>query len=107
MAVKLSVLEAAADRRIGDGVTPLEEPELGILTRLLETASELVESYAGPTTPQSIMDTAASLVIGYLLDQPVSDGTRYANCLANSGAQLLLSRWEVRRAVIVGRETTP
>ena len=101
MAVTISVLEIGADRRIGDGVTPLTEPELGILTRLLATATEIVENYAGDDTPESVMNTGASLIVGYLYDAPVADGARYANALSNSGAQSILSRWANRRVTVV------
>ena len=100
MAVTLTVIQAAADRRLGDGVNAPPEPVNGMLTRLLATATEIVENYA-PDAPESVQNTAASLIIGYLYDQPVAAGARFANSVANSGAQLLLSRWENVRIVKV------
>ena len=101
MAVTLTVIQAAADRRLGDGVNAPEEPVLGRITRYLAAATALVENYA-PDAPEDIQNTAASLIVGYLYDAPVADGPRYANSLANSGAQLLLSRWEPRGVAFVG-----
>ena len=100
MAVTLTVIEAAADRRLGDGVNVPAEPINGVLSRLLATATAIVENYA-PNAPESVMNTAASLILGYLYDAPVGDSTRFANALANSGAQLVLSRWQSRNIVIV------
>ena len=100
MAVTITVLEIAADRRVGDGTTPLEEPELGILTRLLASATETVHNYANDA-PEAVQNTAASLIVGYLYDAPVADGSRYSNALSNSGAQSLLSRWASRRVTVI------
>ena len=105
MAVTLTVIQAAADRRLGDGVNAPAEPINGILTRYLAAASALVESYliGAENVPQSIENMAASMIVGYLYDQPnAAVGPRYANALANSGAQLLLSRWEPRGVALVG-----
>ena len=101
MAVTISVAQIAADRLIGDGVTDPPEPTLGTLTRYLATATAIVEDYA-VAAPTEIQNTATSLIVGYLYDAPVSQGARFANALANSGAQLLLSRWQSRRVTIVG-----
>ena len=101
MAVTLTVIEAAADRRLGDGVTAPAEPINGVLTRLLATATAVVEDFA-QNAPESVQNTATSLILGYLYDAPLGDSTRFANCLANSGAQLLLSRYQSRRVAIVG-----
>ena len=101
MVVTLTVIQAAADRRLGNGVVAPAEPINGILTRYLVTATALVEDYA-VAAPESVQNTAASLIVGYLYDAPVSQGARFANALANSGAQLLLSRWQSRRIAIIG-----
>ena len=82
------------------------EPINGILTRYLATATALVEDYAAGA-PENIQNTAASMIVGYLYDAPVSQGARFANALANSGAQLLLSRWQSRRVAIVGDAGVP
>ena len=101
MVVTLTVAQAAADRLLGDGVTDPPEPTLGTLTRLLATATALVENYA-VDAPESVLNTGASLVLGYLYDAPIGDSTRFSNALANSGAQALLSRWQSQRVVIIG-----
>ena len=100
MVVTLTVIEAAADRRLGNGVVAPAEPINGILSRYLATATALVEDYAAGA-PENVQNTAASMLVGYFYDAPVSQGPRYANALANSGAQLVLSRWQSRRIAIV------
>ena len=106
MAVTLTVIEAAADRRLGDGATAPAEPINGVLTRLLATATAIVEDYA-PNAPESVQNTAASLILGYLYDAPIGDSSRFANSLANSGAQLLLSRYVSRAIAIVDGSGDP
>jgi hypothetical protein len=101
MAVNISITQIAADRRLGDGVTAPAEPIHGILTRLLATATDIVESYA-PAAPEAVSNTATSLIVGYLFDASVSDATRFSNALANSGAQAMLSRWQSQRVAIIG-----
>ena len=101
MVVTLTVAQAAADRLLGDGVTDPPEPTLGTLTRLLATATAIVENYAS-AAPESVQNTAASLICGYIYDAPIGDSTRFSNALANSGAQALLSRWQSQRVAIVG-----
>ena len=101
MAVTLTVIQAAADRRLGNGVAAPAEPINGILTRYLAAATALVEDYA-VAAPEEIQNTAASMLVGYMYDAPVSQGARFANALANSGAQLLLSRWQSQRVAIIG-----
>ena len=106
MAVTLTVIEAAADRRLGDGVTEPAEPINGVLTRLLATATAIVENYA-PNAPESVQNTATSLILGYLYDAPIGDSTRFANSLANSGAQLILARYVSRAIAIVDGSGDP
>ncbi|MCY4123395.1 MAG: hypothetical protein OXG72_21005 [Acidobacteria bacterium] len=48
MAVTLTQL--AAELRLGDGQSPPDEPIAGILTRILATATTLVQRYA-PNAP--------------------------------------------------------
>ena len=95
MAVTLTVAEAAADRLLGDGVNPPPEPTNGTLTRYLAAASELIETYA-PGAPVALQNLGASLIVGYLYDAPIGDSTRYANALANSGAEAMLFRHRPR-----------
>ena len=101
MAVNITVAQVAADRLLGDGETNPPEPTLGTLTRYLAAATAIVENYA-PNAPEGVQNTAASLIIGYLYDAPISDSTRFSNALANSGAQAMLSRWQSQRVAIVG-----
>ena len=76
MAVTISVIQLAAALRIGDGVTPLVEPQAGVLNRILASATALVESYA-PNAPESIMNEAAIRTGGYLFDAPPGGGVRF------------------------------
>ena len=100
MAVTITLAEVAADRRLGDGTTDPLEPIAGVLRRYMETATALVQSYA-PDAPVGVQNTSVSLIVGYLYDAPVADSTRYANALANSGAETLLYRWKNYRVAVV------
>ena len=97
MAVTLTTIQLAAAMRIGDGVTPLEEPQAGVINRILASATALVESYA-PNAPEAIQNEAVIRVGGYLFDSPPGGSMRFANPLADSGAQALLARFRIVRA---------
>jgi len=105
MAVTITLAQVAADRRLGDGTNDPEEPVKGILERHLATATALVEDRA-PNAPTAVQNTAASLIVGYLYDAPVADGTRYANAVANSGAAAVLARYRNLRVAIVDPDAT-
>ena len=66
MSVTITAIQLAAAMRIGDGVAPLEEPQAGVLNRILASATALIESYA-PNAPESIMNEAVIRVSGFLL----------------------------------------
>ena len=101
MAVSLAQLAGAL--RIGDGTTEPEEPQLAILTRLMEVAEALVSATA-PDAPETIRDEAAIRIAAYLYDAPTSAASdQYAAAMVNSGAGGLLARWVVRRAVTGGK----
>ena len=70
MAVSLTVIEAAADRRLGDGVTAPAEPINGVLTRLLATATAIVENYA-PNAPESVQNTGSVIDTGVISTTPL------------------------------------
>ena len=55
MAVTLSTIQLAAAMRIGDGVTALVEPQASVISRILASATALVESYA-PNAPESVSE---------------------------------------------------
>ena len=97
MAVTLTAIQLAAAMRIGDGVTALVEPQASVISRILASATALVESYA-PNAPESIQNEAAIRVGGYLYDSPPGASMRFANPLGDSGAQALLARFRIVRA---------
>ena len=97
MSVTISVIQLAAALRIGDGMTALVEPQAGVLNRILASATALVESYA-PNAPEAIHNESAIRVSGFLFDSPPGGSLRFANPLADSGAQALLARFRIVRA---------
>ena len=94
----VTLLELAAELRLGDGVAAPEEPVLGILTRVKAAAETLVEKQA-PSAPADIRDEAIIRVAGYLYDQPTAaDGDRFAFAWRSSGAAGLVAPWTSKRA---------
>ena len=105
MAVSLGELACAL--RIGDGTTNPEEPQRGMIKRLMEVAEALV-SVTAPAAPETIRDEASIRIAAYLYDAPTSAASdRYAAAMVNSGAGGLLSRWVSRRAVTGGELSPP
>ena len=101
MAVTIDVLALAADLKLGDGETALEEPVAGTLTRLLATATALVLQYA-PSAVDSVHDTSAALVCAYLYDKPTAGpGNRFADAVGNSGAAALLGPYRSRTVTVI------
>ena len=100
MAVTLTSIQLAAAMRIGDGITPLEEPQASVINRILASATALVESYA-PQAPESVQNEAVIRVGGYLFDSPPGASMRFASPLADSGAQALLARFRIVRATLI------
>ena len=100
MAVTITAIQLAAALRIGDGVTALVEPQAGVLNRILASATALVESYA-PNAPEAIQNEAVIRAGGYLYDSPPGGGLRFANPLGDSGAQALLARFRIVRAMAI------
>ena len=99
MAVTLTVDQLAIELRVSTGDAPLREPLAGIMSRLLGACSEMVENYA-PLAPDSVHNRACVRLAGFeYLASPTS--TRFRNSLQNSGAQALLARYRVGRAVAV------
>ena len=97
MAVNLTVIELAGAIRVGDGLDALEEPVLGILTRLLEATAALVERTA-PNAPTAVQNEAVVRCSGWLFDVPdTGAGTRYGSAMRSSGAMGLLAPWRVHR----------
>ena len=97
----LTVTSLAAALRAGDGTAAPAEPFAGILARLLEVGTAMVEKLA-PDAPEAVADEAVVRFAGYLYDAPESPpGAAYAAAWRNSGAQSLVAPWVARRAVSV------
>ena len=100
MAVTITAIELAAAMRIGDGSTALVEPQASVISRLLASATTIVERYA-PNAPTAIQNEAVVRVAGYLYDAPPGASARTASAMRDSGAMALLSPWRIIRAVAV------
>ena len=96
MAVTLTVTQLAAAIRAGDTTEETAE-----LTRLLDTATEMVTQYV-ETAPDTIHNEAAIRVVGYLYDAPTAGRT--GNVLRLSGAAALLLPYRVHRAGLATSE---
>ena len=86
-----------------------EQEELNEVDNLLGYVTDAVTKLA-PNAPDSVHDTAAWMLAGYLYDRPFAgSGDRYANAMRNSGAASVLLPYRTHRAGIVGRgdESTP
>ena len=105
MAVDL--IQLAAALRLGDGENAPTEPVAGLLARLLLVSQEFV-ARAAPDAPEAIADEAAIRLTATLYDSPTAaSGDRFAASWRNSGAEVLVSRWVVRRAGSEGQLVTP
>ena len=93
MPVTISLTNLAADLRYGDGTNEPAQPIAGMLQRHLDTATLIVARYASGA-PDAIANTAATRIVGYLMDSPqAAAGMRYASILVNSGAHDVLRLW--------------
>ncbi len=93
MPVNITLTDLAADLRYGDGTTAPTQPVSGMLQRNLDTATAIVNLYAAGA-PDAIANTAATRIVGYLLDSPRgAAGMRYAAIIVNSGAHDVLRLW--------------
>lgn len=83
----------AAELRITDGRVEPEEPEAGVIRRLLATAEAMVSRYA-PDAPDAITDEAVIRLVGWWYDAPPSPGnTRHSAPMLSSGAAAILKPW--------------
>ena len=89
MAVTLTRDELAAEMRLGDGTTALEEPTLGIVNRLLAVGTALAGVYA-PNAPDAVANEAVARVAGFLFDSPPANARRFTAVLEQSGAASIL-----------------
>ena len=97
MAVTITALQLAAALRIGDGSTALAEPQASVISRILATATAVVERYA-PEAPSEVQNEAVVRLAGYLYDAPPGASTRTASAMRDSGAMDLLSTYRIIRA---------
>lgn len=87
MPVTITLAQFAADVRAGDGVNDPPEPLGGVLQRYLDSATAIVGIYVPATTPDAILNTAASRIAGYLFDSPqAASGMRFSRVIEHSGA---------------------
>lgn len=99
MALTITVEQLAAHLRLSDGQA-VAEPTNGILTRHLETARVLIESYA-ESAPEAAQNEAAIRLVGWLYDLPTHGMRGIQNGLSASGAAALLGPWRERRVGVV------
>ena len=97
MAVTITALQLAAELRISDGTTALIEPQASIISRVLGTATAIVERYA-PNAPESIQNEAVVRLAAFLYDAPPGSSTRFVNAFDLSGAKALLASYRSLRA---------
>ena len=95
MALTITLAQLSESLRITVSGSP-PQPYLGILTRQLAVADEMITSYADGA-PEATKNEAAIRICGYLLDsEPVNPSRNVSTpegVLRNSGAKGLLSRW--------------
>ena len=98
-----SLIQLAADLRIGDGETALTGPAAVVLERIAKTAKVLVVRYA-PNAPDAIHDEAFVRVAGWLYDADPSGSTPGGpTALRSSGAASILGPYRVRRGGVIGQ----
>ena len=88
MALTLTVAQLSEAVRLTVSGSPAP-PYLGILTRRLSGATEIIEGYADDA-PDDIKNEAAIMLVGYWMDRPPTQ-----NAFSLSGAQGLLSGWHM------------
>ena len=98
-----SLIQLAADLRIGDGETALTGPAAVVLERIAKTAKVLVVRYA-PNAPDAIHDEAFVRVAGWLYDAGPDQSTPGGpTALRSSGAASILGPYRVRRGGVIGQ----
>lgn len=98
MAVTLTVQQLSYQLRlVADTTDTVEEPQLSVLTGLLDTATALVNRYA-PHAPDAVHNEAATRLAGFLYDVPPGQAGRMQNPIRDSGAMALLSSYRIQRA---------
>ena len=94
MAITISDVALAAALRLGDGVTPLTEPTLGIVARLKAVATQIILEDAPDVPDDELHNEAVVRIAGRLFDMPQAGrGGNYAYVYKHSGARDLLSQW--------------
>lgn len=106
MAVTLTVPQLAVALRLAtapDQTIPAAQTDE--LTRILATATAMVERYA-PAAPDGQHNEAAIRLAGWLYDTDPSEIRRVQSPMANSGAAALLAPWRVQRATAAPESDT-
>ena len=94
----LTLIQLAADARLGDGVNEPPEPIKGILERWQAAAEEITTKLA-PNCPAEIRDKAVSMIASSGYDLETTGRALAFNAVwYTSGAAALVSPYVVRRA---------
>lgn len=102
MAITISDVALAAALRLGDGITPLTEPTLGIVARLKAVSTQIILEAAPDVPDDEIHNEAVVRLSGYLYDMPQAGrGATHANVYRNSGAASVLSQWRRIRVKVL------
>ena len=102
MAVTRTLVELAADLRLGDGTTEPTGPQGIVLNRIAATAREMVEHLA-PNAPEAVQNEAYVRLAGWLYDADPSGSTPGGpSALRSSGAAAILAPYKLRRAGVIG-----
>ena len=98
-----SLIQLAADLRIGDGETALTGPAAVVLERIAKTAKVLVVRYA-PNAPDAIHDEAFVRVAGWLYDAGPDQSTPGARPRSVApGPPRFSDPYRVRRGGVIGQ----
>ena len=100
MAVTLTVNDLAVAVRVATSPSTIPPEYLDILTRALQAATDAVELYAGPDTPQQTENEAARIMAAYLIDTP-APSRNPMSAFRHSGALGLLAPWHVVESATV------
>ena len=102
MAITISARDLAVALRAVADMSELAEPMLTEMTRLLGSATAMVESYA-ELAPSAVQNEAVVRLAGWLWDSPPSRS--FGNPMDSSGARAILAPYRTRRVFRLDAET--
>jgi hypothetical protein len=83
-----------------DATEPLDEPLATVLGQHTETAKAEISEYAGPDTPDAILNGALVQYVGALYEaDPAPTNRTSGNLFIACGARAMLAFWHVSEAV--------